>query len=66
MDMTHEIASRFTDTAIPRTITLDVLSIWYRNLTARRVLACMEIERLSDTGLTEEQRKAEIAKPFWR
>lgn len=64
--MTHEITFRFTDTSVPQTITLDVLSIWYRNLTTRRVLARMDTERLLDIGLTEAQRASEIAKPFWR
>lgn len=64
--MTHEITSRFADTTVPQTITLDVLSIWYRNFTTRRVLARIESERLSDIGLTEAQRASEIAKLFWR
>ena len=64
--MAHEITLRFSDTTVPQTITLDVLCVWYRNLTTRRILARMEPERLSDIGLTVEQREAEIAKPFWR
>lgn len=64
--MTHEITSRFVDTTVPKTITLSALSIWYRNLTTRRVLARMDTERLLDIGLTEAQRASEFAKPFWR
>lgn len=64
--MTHKITIRFADTTVPNTITLDVLSLWYRNLTTRRVLACMDPEYLSDIGLTDAQRASEIAKPFWR
>jgi uncharacterized protein YjiS (DUF1127 family) len=64
--MTHEIALHFADTTVPQTITGDVLSIWYRNFTTRRVLARMNPERLSDIGLTEAQRVSETAKPFWR
>lgn len=64
--MTHENTFRFANTAIPQTITLNVLSIWYRNFTTRRVLARMDAERLSDIGLTEARRASEIAKPFWR
>jgi uncharacterized protein YjiS (DUF1127 family) len=64
--MTHETTLHFTDTTVPQTITGDVLSIWYRNFTTRRVLARMDAERLSDIGLTEAQRASEIAKPFWR
>ena len=64
--MTHEITFHFADTTAPQTITGDVLSIWYRNFTTRRVLARMDTERLSDIGLTEAQRVSETAKPFWR
>ena len=63
--MTHEITLNFTDATVPRTITGDVLSIWYRNFTTRRALARMDTERLSDIGLTEAQRVSETAKPFW-
>lgn len=63
--MTHETTLLFIDATVPRTITGDVLSIWYRNFTTRRALARMDTERLSDIGLTEAKRVSETAKPFW-
>lgn len=63
--MTYEITLHFTDATVPRTITGDVLWIWYRNFATRRILAGMDTERLSDIGLTEAQRVSETAKPFW-
>ena len=63
--MTHEITLHLTDATVARTTTGDVLSIWYRNFSTRRVLARMDTERLSDIGLTEAQRVSETAKPFW-
>lgn len=64
--MTHELTLHLTDKTVPQTITGDILSIWYRNFTTRRVLARMDAERLMDIGLTEAQRASETVKPFWR
>ncbi|MGJ8590213.1 MAG: hypothetical protein ACSHXW_19070 [Yoonia sp.] len=64
--MTHEALHPFVDTTVPNTLTRDHLSIWYRNWTTRRAFRRVAPELLEDLGFTQEQRTAEIAKPFWR
>lgn len=36
------------------------------NLRTRRQLAGLDSRQLADAGITELQREAELAKPFWR
>ncbi|MCZ4323644.1 DUF1127 domain-containing protein [Pseudomonas anguilliseptica] len=42
------------------------LCSWQRNLHTRRQLARLDSRQLADAGITEAQRQAELAKPFWR
>ncbi|MFI8380940.1 DUF1127 domain-containing protein [Pseudomonas sp. NPDC079086] len=39
---------------------------WQRNRQTRRQLARLDSRQLADAGITEAQRQAELAKPFWR
>jgi uncharacterized protein YjiS (DUF1127 family) len=39
---------------------------WQRNRCTRRQLARLDSRQLADAGITEAQRQAELAKPFWR
>jgi uncharacterized protein YjiS (DUF1127 family) len=39
---------------------------WQRNRRTRRQLARLDSRQLADAGITEAQRQAELAKPFWR
>ncbi|MVW74011.1 DUF1127 domain-containing protein [Pseudomonas xionganensis] len=39
---------------------------WRRNWRTRRQLASLDARLLADAGITEAQRQAELAKPFWR
>ncbi|HZX18354.1 MAG TPA: DUF1127 domain-containing protein [Pseudomonas sp.] len=39
---------------------------WQRNLRTRHQLARLDSRQLADAGITEAQRQAELAKPFWR
>lgn len=64
--MAHEILYPFVDTTVPNTITRKHLSLWYRNWTTRQAFQRVDLEVLDDLGLSEDQRAAEIAKPFWR
>ena len=42
------------------------LSLWQRRFVGRRQLARLDARLLADAGLTEEQRRRELRKPFWR
>lgn len=42
------------------------LRYWQRNLRTRRQLAGLSIGQLTDAGINEAQRRAELDKPFWR
>ncbi|MDO9617504.1 MAG: DUF1127 domain-containing protein [Pseudomonas sp.] len=39
---------------------------WQRNMRTRSQLARLDSRQLADAGITEAQRQAELAKPFWR
>ncbi|WP_324288941.1 DUF1127 domain-containing protein [Pseudomonas sp. SL4(2022)] len=39
---------------------------WQRNRDVRRQLTRLDSRQLADAGITEAQRQAELAKPFWR
>ncbi|WP_339525040.1 DUF1127 domain-containing protein [Pseudomonas sp. EA_35y_Pfl2_R111] len=39
---------------------------WRRKLRTRRQLARLDSRQLADAGITEAQRQAELARPFWR
>ena len=43
-----------------------VLHGWQRNVRTRGQLARLDSRQLADTGISEAQRQAELAKPFWR
>jgi uncharacterized protein YjiS (DUF1127 family) len=45
---------------------LATLQLWGRNIRSRRQLAKLDAYLLSDAGITESDRLAEISKPFWR
>lgn len=38
---------------------------WVRVSAERRALAALPAERLKDIGLTEAERRREVARPFW-
>lgn len=42
------------------------LLYWRRNLRTRAQLARLDARQLSDSGISEAQRQAELDKPFWR
>ncbi|MDP2748147.1 MAG: hypothetical protein CVV09_10730 [Gammaproteobacteria bacterium HGW-Gammaproteobacteria-13] len=42
------------------------LCSWQRNVRTRSQLARLDCRQLADAGITEAQRQAELAKPFWR
>jgi uncharacterized protein YjiS (DUF1127 family) len=42
------------------------LLYWQRNLRTRRQLARLDARQLADAGISEAQRQAELATPFWR
>lgn len=39
---------------------------WHRNWTTRKHLAAISDYMLDDIGITGEQARAEVEKPFWR
>jgi len=39
---------------------------WRRNWHTRQQLARLDSRQLADAGISEAQRQAELAKPFWR
>ena len=45
---------------------LAALLLWHRNAHGRRQLAKLDPRLLSDAGITESDRLAEMDKPFWR
>nr|WP_298165424.1 DUF1127 domain-containing protein [uncultured Pseudomonas sp.] len=45
---------------------LAALQQWRHNARSRRQLAKLDAYLLSDAGITESDRLAEISKPFWR
>ena len=45
---------------------LATLLLWRRNARGRRQLAKLDTRLLSDAGITESDRLAEMDKPFWR
>lgn len=42
------------------------VDLWWRRHRTRQVLRDLDPDQLADIGITEEQRAAECAKPFWR
>ncbi|TBU91250.1 DUF1127 domain-containing protein [Phytopseudomonas dryadis] len=42
------------------------LLLWQRRIVSRRQLARLDSRLLSDAGISESQRFAELSKPFWR
>ena len=42
------------------------LSLWQRRIVSRRQLARLDARLLADAGISENQRYAELNKPFWR
>lgn len=42
------------------------LSLWQRRIVSRRQLARLDARLLADAGISENQRYAELSKPFWR
>jgi uncharacterized protein YjiS (DUF1127 family) len=42
------------------------LLYWHRNARTRAQLARLDARQLSDNGISEAQRQAELDKPFWR
>lgn len=45
---------------------LATLQLWGRNIRSRRQLAKLDAQLLSDAGISECDRLAELDKPFWR
>ncbi len=45
---------------------LTTLQLWGRNIRSRRQLAKLDARLLSDAGISESDRLAELDKPFWR
>lgn len=45
---------------------LATLQLWGRNIRSRRQLAKLDARLLSDAGISESARLAELDKPFWR
>lgn len=43
-----------------------LFQVWARRAEGRRALAEMDLHRLRDMGLTGDQVRREIAKPFWK
>lgn len=42
------------------------LLYWRRNARTRAQLARLDVRQLSDSGISQAQRQAELDKPFWR
>ncbi|MFT5420529.1 MAG: hypothetical protein ACI9D5_001279 [Candidatus Endobugula sp.] len=42
------------------------VTLWIHRYRSRRQMACLTAERLDDLGLTIEQVREEVKKPFWR
>ena len=40
--------------------------LWQRRIVSRRQLARLDGRLLTDAGISESQRQAELRKPFWR
>ena len=63
--MTHNDPDTFPDRKGWHASLVAHLSLWKRNLTTRRDLAKLDPDLLRDVGITEEERRDEILKPFW-
>lgn len=50
----------------PRFSFMATLDRWRSNVHSRRTLARLDQRLLRDCGITEAERQAELAKPFWR
>ncbi|MBY8949267.1 DUF1127 domain-containing protein [Pseudomonas sp. SH10-3B] len=46
--------------------TVSTLAKWVRHAYERRQLAQLDLRELSDVGISQGDRVAELSKPFWR
>ena len=60
---THSVAS---DKSAWLLRVIATLSLWQRRIVSRRQLARLDARLLADAGISENQRYAELQKPFWR
>lgn len=62
-------SSSFSNQAVEASLfsrVIDTLALWQERVSSRRQLARLDARLLSDAGISEDQRVAELAKPFWR
>jgi uncharacterized protein YjiS (DUF1127 family) len=64
--MSYTLPAADTIRPTVRCALLGTLILWQRRLSTRRALAGLETAQLEDIGLTEAERRAECAKPFWK
>ncbi|MBT9385375.1 DUF1127 domain-containing protein [Pseudooceanicola sp. CBS1P-1] len=64
--MTHEILTPAHRLRPGGRAVLSRLKLWHRRWHSRRALRRLPPERLKDIGLSEAQRRAELARPPWR